>query len=170
MEILVSGHCRGHGHAAALLPLSGLSGGEKGRGQKSPQALQRTYRRRNSHRPGAGFRQRLLRIRRVFRGNRLPSANPFPFGEHFDAGHLITRIPEYATENPRPMQIVASGACLAHMSEKLAREEEGATLLAAPWREKLGVEIVRAAHGNRLRYKNYEILCLESAHDSRTNP
>ena len=85
--------------------------------------------------------------------------------DHFDAGHLITRIPEYATENLHPMQIVASGACLGHMSEKLAREEEGATLLAAPWREKLGVEIVRAAHGDRLRYKNYEILCLESAHD-----
>ena len=84
--------------------------------------------------------------------------------DHFDAGHLITRIPEYATENPQPMQIVASGACLAHMSERLAREEEGATLLAASWREKLGVEIVRAAHGDRLRYKNYEIHCLESAH------
>ena len=85
--------------------------------------------------------------------------------DHFDAGHLITRIPDYATKDLHPMQIVASEACLGHMSEKLAREETGATLLTAPWQKKLGVQVIPVSNKDRLRYNNYEILCLSSAHD-----
>ena len=46
--------------------------------------------------------------------------------DHFDAGHLITRIADYATEATLPLEVCASPETLTHMSERLAREEWGA--------------------------------------------
>lgn len=85
--------------------------------------------------------------------------------DHFDAGHMITRIAEYATENLKKMAVVASGPCLARMSEALGREEGGATLLSEEWQARLNVTLLPAAHGARLVYKDYEIIPVESAHD-----
>lgn len=85
--------------------------------------------------------------------------------DHFDAGHMITRIADYATVDPKDMTIVASEACIERMSEALMCEEEGATLLSADWRARLGVETAPIAHGERFCYRDYEIIAIESAHD-----
>jgi phosphoribosyl 1,2-cyclic phosphate phosphodiesterase len=50
-------------------------------------------------------------------------------------------------------------------SEALAREESGATLLTDEWRARLGVKLELVAHGSRVRYRDYEIVAVESAHD-----
>ena len=85
--------------------------------------------------------------------------------DHFDPGHMITRIAEYATEDLMPMTVAASRECLAHMSEKLGREEGGATLLEQSWRDRLGVDIIEMEHGKRIQLGEYEVIAVESAHD-----
>ncbi len=86
--------------------------------------------------------------------------------DHFDAGHMITRIAEYATEELLPMTVAASRQCLEHMSEKLDREEHGATLMEHSWRRRLRVETVEMEHGRRVKLGKYEIIPVESAHDA----
>lgn len=86
--------------------------------------------------------------------------------DHFDAGHMITRIADYAAQNVAPLTIAASRKCLAHMSEKLGREESGATLMEENWRRRLGVKTVELEHGDRIRLGKYEIIAVESAHDA----
>ena len=85
--------------------------------------------------------------------------------DHFDAGHFITRIEDYATENLQNMTVAASRQCIEHMSEKLDREEGGATLLDDEWKARLGVEVVEMEHGKRVQLGKYEIIAVESAHD-----
>ena len=85
--------------------------------------------------------------------------------DHFDAGHFITRIPEYATVDPKKLTVVATEACIERMSEALAREEGGATLLTEEWRARLNVKLEPVRHASRVRYMDYEIVCVESAHD-----
>ncbi len=85
--------------------------------------------------------------------------------DHFDAGHLITRIADYATVDARELTVVAADACAQRMSEALSREEGGATLLTGEWRARLNVRLESAAHGARVRYGDYEIIPVESAHD-----
>ena len=85
--------------------------------------------------------------------------------DHFDAGHFITRHADYATEGLTRMTVCASGKCAAHMSEKLDREEGGATLMEDTWRERLGVDLKTMKHGERIKLGEYEVIAVESAHD-----
>lgn len=85
--------------------------------------------------------------------------------DHFDAGHFITRMAEYATEDLTHMTVCCSEQCAVHMSEKLGREEHGATLLDAAWRERLGVDLRTMRHGETVRLDEYGITAVESAHD-----
>jgi len=85
--------------------------------------------------------------------------------DHFDAGHFITRIADYATEDLTHMTVCASEKCAVHMSEKLDREEGGATLMEDEWRLRLGVDLKLMQHGDRIKLGEYEIIAVESAHD-----
>ena len=85
--------------------------------------------------------------------------------DHFDAGHFITRIADYATEGLTHMTVCCSDKCAEHMSEKLDREEGGATLMTEEWRERLGVSLVTMEHGDCVKLGEYEIIAVESAHD-----
>lgn len=85
--------------------------------------------------------------------------------DHFDAGHFITRIADYATEDLTHMTVCCSSKCASHMSEKLDREEGGATLMTDAWRRRLGVSLRTMAHGDRIELGEYEITAVESAHD-----
>ena len=42
--------------------------------------------------------------------------------DHFDAGHLITRWSEYASEGIMPLDLAASRETIRHMSERLSLE------------------------------------------------
>ena len=87
--------------------------------------------------------------------------------DHFDAGHLITRIADYATEATLPLEVCASPETLAHMSERLAREEEGATLLTAEWQKRLNVRVHALRHGDEVELGGRRIVAIESNHDLR---
>ncbi len=85
--------------------------------------------------------------------------------DHFDSGHLITRIAEYATENPAPLKLYASHACIDHMSLSLSAQETDATLLNAEWKNKLNIDVNQMQHGDILNCDQYEVIALESLHD-----
>ncbi|MBR3504254.1 MAG: hypothetical protein IKO07_08415 [Clostridia bacterium] len=87
--------------------------------------------------------------------------------DHFDAGHLITRLPDYATEDPLPLEICASAETLRHMSDALAREETGATLLAEDWQARLRLSIHPLRHGDSVTLGNRRVTAVESNHDPR---
>ena len=85
--------------------------------------------------------------------------------DHFDAGHLITRLPDYATEEPLPMAVCASPETLRHMSDALAREEPGADLLAEDWQARLRLSVHPLRHGDTVLLGNRRITAVESNHD-----
>lgn len=87
--------------------------------------------------------------------------------DHFDAGHLITRIADYATVAPLPLDVCASKETLLHMSERLAREEEGATLLTEAWQARLGLAVHPLCHGEQIVLGGRRITAVESNHDPR---
>ena len=87
--------------------------------------------------------------------------------DHFDAGHLITRIADYATRDTLPLALCASPETLVHMSERLAREEEGATLLSAEWQARLNLSAHSLRHGDALELGGRRVTAVESNHDPR---
>lgn len=87
--------------------------------------------------------------------------------DHFDAGHLITRIPDYAAVDTRPLDLCASPETLLHMSEHLAREEYGATLLTPEWQKRLNVIPHSMRHGDMIELGGRRITAVESSHDPR---
>lgn len=85
--------------------------------------------------------------------------------DHFDAGHLITRIPAYAARETKHLTLFASPACVSRMSEMLGREEEGANLNSDFWLRALNMSVTPMRHGCRARFGEYEIIAIESSHD-----
>ena len=87
--------------------------------------------------------------------------------DHFDAGHLITRWADYASEGIQPLDLVASRETIRHMSERLSLEEPGASLEKAEWLEKLKIRVHPVRHGEMVRLGNRHITAVESMHDPR---
>lgn len=85
--------------------------------------------------------------------------------DHFDAGHLITRISDYATADTLPLELCASPETIFHMSERLSREEDGAVLRTPEWRERLNLKVHPMRHGDRMELGNRRITAVESNHD-----
>lgn len=85
--------------------------------------------------------------------------------DHFDAGHLITRIADYATEDTLPLTVCASEETLEHMSERLGREEGGATLMTEEYLEKLNMRAHAMKHGDTIELNGRRITAVESNHD-----
>lgn len=85
--------------------------------------------------------------------------------DHFDAGHLITRIADYATEEPLMLTVCASPETLQHMSDRLDREEPGATLLEPGWQERMHLQVHPMRHGDVLEIGGRRITAIGSNHD-----
>ena len=85
--------------------------------------------------------------------------------DHFDAGHLITRMADYATADPLPLTVCGSPETLRHMSDALALEEPGADLLRADWQAKLRLEVRPLRHGDTIQLSRRRITAVESNHD-----
>jgi len=85
--------------------------------------------------------------------------------DHFDAGHLITRIADYAATDTLPLELCASPETLRHMSERLACEEDGATLLTPEWQERLNLTVRPVRHGDVLALGTRRITAVGSNHD-----
>ena len=85
--------------------------------------------------------------------------------DHFDAGHLITRIPDYAGQDLLPLELCASPETLLHMSERLAREEPGVSLLTAQGQSRLRLHARPVGHGDVIRWGERTVTAIESNHD-----
>lgn len=85
--------------------------------------------------------------------------------DHFDAGHLITRLSDYATVDPLPLSLCASPETMMHMSQRLACEETGVTLMDAQWQQKLNIIPHPMAHGDTIVLGAKRITAVESNHD-----
>jgi len=85
--------------------------------------------------------------------------------DHFDASHLFTRVREYATVNVPPLELLASEACVSHMSSWLAREEGGADLRDPGMRVRLALTISYALHARTQPIGPYQITPLATDHD-----
>jgi phosphoribosyl 1,2-cyclic phosphate phosphodiesterase len=85
--------------------------------------------------------------------------------DHFDPSHLVTRIPEYASENVPLLKLYASDACLRNMSVLLKKEWEGAGLLDANEREHLNIEIRVVGSLETFDAGPYTITAFASDHD-----
>jgi phosphoribosyl 1,2-cyclic phosphate phosphodiesterase len=79
--------------------------------------------------------------------------------DHFCAGHIVTRHPDYAVQDVGPLSLYASGACLRRMESLLLAEEEGAS-----W-ENLSVRPHAVHAGERFRFGRYEAVALPAVHD-----
>ena len=87
--------------------------------------------------------------------------------DHFDAGHLVTRLAEYATAEDEitPLTLCASRPAALALSEALGREEAGASLLDKNWQARLRLHFRAAEPEKELRLGQYTVLPLPSAHD-----
>ncbi len=85
--------------------------------------------------------------------------------DHFDAGHLITRIADYATKETRTLELCASPETLRHMSRRLALEECDGTLLTPEWQSRLNLNVHPMSHGAVIDLDGRRITAVESNHD-----
>lgn len=86
-----------------------------------------------------------------------------PHADHLDAGHIVTRIPEYASEGVSPLTLLASEKTVKAISEALCAQE-GVTLFDEAWLQKLNMEIVTAQDGREYRLGDYRVLALRAGH------
>ena len=85
--------------------------------------------------------------------------------DHFDAGHLITRWTDYASEGIEWLDLIASRETIRQMSERLSMEEPGASLEKTEWLEKLKLRVHCARNGDSIELGKRRITAIESAHD-----
>lgn len=89
--------------------------------------------------------------------------------DHFDAGHLITRLKEYATENVGHISLFASKGTICTLNMWLKTEEPEADLFDSNWLDRLCMDINYLRHGECVKIENYLVTSLESLHDIRDN-
>ncbi|CAK7027130.1 hypothetical protein KQI38_21645 [Tissierella carlieri] len=89
--------------------------------------------------------------------------------DHFDAGHLITRLKEYATENVGHISLFASKETICTLDMWLKTEEPTADLFDSNWLSRLCMDIKYLRHRENVKIENYLVTPLESLHDIRDN-
>lgn len=85
--------------------------------------------------------------------------------DHFDAGHLITRLEEYAAENVEHISLLASRETVNTLGMWLKAEEPEANIFDSSWLDRLRMDIKYIKHGDCVTIGNYCITPLESLHD-----
>lgn len=89
--------------------------------------------------------------------------------DHFDAGHLITRLSEYAVENVEHISLFASRGTVDSLNMRLKIEEPEVDLFDSGWLDRLNMDIGYLRHGEGVRIDNYFVTPLESLHDIKEN-
>lgn len=85
-------------------------------------------------------------------------------GDHFDPGHLVTRMPEYACTPPSPLLVAASDATLTCLGQWLEREESGTDLTTSAGRDKLNLTVHAVQAGKAFRAGPYTVTGIRSHH------
>lgn len=85
-------------------------------------------------------------------------------GDHFDPGHLVTRMPEYGCAHTPPLFVAASAATLTRLGQWLAAEEAGTDLTTPSGREKLNLTVHEVQTGKPFSAGNYTVTGIDSHH------
>jgi phosphoribosyl 1,2-cyclic phosphate phosphodiesterase len=89
--------------------------------------------------------------------------------DHFAAGHLITRLKEYATENIERIDLVASIDTVKSLDKWLKTEESNADLFDSNWLDRLNMDTKYIDNGDCIKIGKYFITAIESLHDVSEN-
>ena len=89
-----------------------------------------------------------------------------PHSDHFDAGHFVTRMTDYASVNAPHLEIVASKNCFLKMSEMI-KSNEDIDIFDKKWQKDLNISLTEVEHGQSVALDKYTITALESLHDVR---
>lgn len=89
--------------------------------------------------------------------------------DHFDAGHIITRLKEYAPENVEHVSLFASKETIKAIDKWLKTEEPDADLFDEKWLDRLNMDIRFVNNGDCVEIGDYFITPLESLHDISEN-
>lgn len=85
--------------------------------------------------------------------------------DHFDPGHMVTRLPEYAASEVTPMTVFGSALTLKHMAEGVNREDEGTDMLSRKHMKRLSIEVYQALPFTQFSAGRYHITALPCDHD-----
>ncbi|MBU0648481.1 hypothetical protein KJ855_04865 [Patescibacteria group bacterium] len=85
--------------------------------------------------------------------------------DHFDASHLITRLPDYAVADVPHLDIFASKATFQNMSNKVEQIWESANLLGAKFLKDLNVDIHPVKPLQSFTAGDYQITAFASDHE-----
>lgn len=85
--------------------------------------------------------------------------------DHFDAGHLITRHPDYAVQGLSLLKLAASPATLRAMDEALRREDGRADLFSADFQRLLRLSLQPLSPFESVQMGCYTVTGLDSLHD-----
>lgn len=89
--------------------------------------------------------------------------------DHFDAGHLITRLKEYATENVEHINLIASIETVKSLDRWLKTEDANADLFDENWQGRLCMDIKYITNGDCIKIGKYFVTAVESLHDVSEN-
>lgn len=85
--------------------------------------------------------------------------------DHFDPGHLVTRMADYGCQTPEPLLVCCSETGLRRLSDALEREETGARLDTEHGRALLHADVRACAPGETFACGPYTVTALYSRHD-----
>ena len=85
-------------------------------------------------------------------------------GDHFDPGHLVTRVAEYGCQNAPPLLLAASPASLAQLSAWLEREEPGTGLGSEGGRQRMNMTVHAVTAGEAFPAGRYTVTGIYSHH------
>lgn len=85
--------------------------------------------------------------------------------DHFDAGHFITRHPDYGGQDIPPITLAASQLTLRAMDTALQREDSGANLFSADFQRRLRFSLQPLSPFRSLQLGEYAITPLDALHD-----
>ncbi len=86
--------------------------------------------------------------------------------DHFDAGHFITRHPEYATKHLNPITVLASQKTFCAMNQMLKDEDANADIFDTNFQIKLKFSLNSIAPSEKVVLGDYTIMALDSMHDA----
>ncbi len=85
--------------------------------------------------------------------------------DHFDPGHMVTRLPEYAAAGVTQMTVFGSALTLKHMAEGVSREDEGTDMFSLEDMKRLSIKVHQAAPFTQFSAGRYRITALPCDHD-----
>jgi len=85
--------------------------------------------------------------------------------DHFDAGHFITRHPDYATRDINSITLIASPKTFLAMNKMLKDEDQNANLFKPGFQSNLRFSIRTISHNDNCDIDSYKIKAFDSLHD-----